>query len=148
MTRTIDDVVDLLRRAGPGALPATRIRRELRRRHAPPRATTTALRALAANSDGRILWLEARVDRLSGRRSDRDVFVAWMVLMWPDDEPDQSELAGQLWRSLAALAATVDPACRAEVCRWALQARQASLALRKAFVAARQGELGQPRRRP
>lgn len=69
--------------------------------------------------------------------------------MWPDDGPDESKLAGQLWRSLAVLAANVDPACRVEVCRWALQARQARIALHQSLLAARQDDRGARRgRRP
>lgn len=139
MNRTLEDVVDLLRRVGPGALPVTQVRRELGRRQWRLPATAAALRLLADNSDGRVLLLEARVDRPSGRRPGR-VLVAWMVLMWHDDEPDQSVLASHLWRSLAASAAAVDPACRAAVCRWALQARQARMVLHQALLAGRQGD--------
>lgn len=138
MTRRLEDVVDLLRRTGAGAAPVSQIRAEMRLRDPQSIASTASLRALAENSNGRLLFLDAEVDAPPCRpHAPGRLLVAWIVLMWPEDEPDQSPLASYLWRSLSALAEEVDLESRPSVCRWALQARQAQAALRRAVPATR-----------
>ncbi len=149
MTRRLEDVVELLRRSGAGALPVCQIRAELRRREPQALATTAMLRALAERSNGRLLLLEAHLDTPPSRQDRHSrILVAWMVLMSPDDEPDQSRLASQLWRSLAALASAIDPVSRGDICRWVLQARQAHAALRRTLPAARRRGAHERKRRP
>lgn len=126
MIRTIEDIVDVLRRSGPGALPVQQLRTELRRQRSQLSATMRTLRVLADQSGGRLLLLEAHVDApVDSQRKHPQILVAWMVLMSPEDEPEHSPLARHLWRTLAALASQVDPVCRASVCRWILQAQRA-----------------------
>ncbi len=126
MTRTIEEIVDVLRRSGPGALPVQQLRSELRRRRPDARATLRTLRTLADQSGGRLLLLEAHTDAFATRqRKQQQILVAWMVLMSPNDEPDHSALASHLWRTLATLAAEVDPVSRTSVCRWVLNAERA-----------------------
>lgn len=138
MTRTIEDVVDVLRRSGPGALSVRRLRAELRRSRPQLSVTMGTLRALADQSGGRLLLFEAHVDAPAARRRRHpQILVAWMVLMSPEDEPGHSALARHLWRALATLAAGVDPVSRTSVCRWVLHAQRARAACRSMHGASR-----------
>lgn len=124
MDRTTERVVDILRRSGPGVMPTSRLRRELRWRRPPIDLSPDILRQLSEESEGRLLLLEVLLD--SGEDEDRlRALDGWLMLMDPDDAPDYSGLARSLWESLAALADGIDPGSRVSVCRWAIKAEHA-----------------------
>ncbi|MYG81010.1 MAG: hypothetical protein F4187_04235 [Gemmatimonadetes bacterium] len=117
MVWTTECVVDILRRTGPGALPADRLKAELRLARPPIFLTRGRLDQLVGESEGRIALLEVKIDD-----AERTALESWVVLTDPGDRPTGLALAGELWRSLSALAAELNPASRVEVSRWILQA--------------------------
>ena len=131
MNRTTESLVDILRRSGPGALPATRLMEELGRCHPPILITIHELRLLVDETGGRLELLEISADDLGVTTLD-----SWVVLMDPEDGPARSWLASMLWESLAAMAEELDPASRTDVARWILQAEHA---IRVSISAARMG---------
>ncbi|MDE2752876.1 MAG: hypothetical protein OXK77_18660 [Gemmatimonadota bacterium] len=131
MNRTTESMVDILRRSGPGALPATRLLEELGRCHPPIRITVRELRLLVDETGGRLELLEISADGPGAATLD-----SWVVLMDPEDGPSRSRLAEMLWESLAAMAEALDPASRTDVARWMLQAEHA---IRISISAARMG---------
>ena len=128
MVWTTECVVDILRRTGPGALSAEALRAELRRSRPPILLTRRRLELLVAESDGRIALLEVRMDD-----ARRTVVESWVLLTDARDRPARSALAGELWRSLSALAEELDPTSRVEVSRWILKARRAERACHAAL---------------
>lgn len=124
MVRTTEHVVDILRRNGPGTLSARRLRRELRRRRPAIVLTMEQLRLIVEESDDRLMLLEVTVDDPE-EEVDAAPIDSWIVLMAPQDAPDQRGLARHLWQSLSALAAETDPTSRVSVSRWILKAGQA-----------------------
>lgn len=131
MNRTTESVVDILRRSGPGTLPANRLLEELARCHPPIRITAHELRVLVDETGGRLELLEIRADDLAATTLD-----SWVLLMDPEDGPSRSWLASMLWESLAAMAEDLDPASRTAVARWILHAERA---VRVSIAAARWG---------
>ena len=124
MDRTIECVVNILRRSGPGVMPASRLRRELRWRRPPIDLSPEILQRLSEESEGRLLLLQVALD--DSEDEDRlRMLDSWLMLMDPDDAPDYSLLARSLWESLAALADGIDPGSRVSVCRWAIKAEHA-----------------------
>lgn len=124
MDRTMECVVNILRRSGPGVMPASRLRRELRWRWPPIDLTPNLLQQLSEESDGRLLLLQVALD--DSEDEDRlRMLDSWLMLMDPDDAPDYSLLTRSLWESLAALAEEIDPGSRVSVCRWAIKAEHA-----------------------
>lgn len=124
MVRTTEYIVDILRRTGPGVLPASRLKQELRRQRPPIDLGRDALRTVSERSDGRLLLLEVPLDT-SDHEGRRRVLGGWVMLMDPRDAPDYSRLAQSLWATLAALAEGIDPGSRVSVCRWVIKAENA-----------------------
>jgi len=124
MAGTTECVVDILRRCGPGMLPARQLRRELLRRRPAVALSMERLRTLVEESEDRLLHLRVELDTLEAT-ADMPPLACWILVTAPEDAPDRPRLARSLWESLAALALDVDPASRVEVCRWALKAEQA-----------------------
>ena len=122
MVWTTECVVDILRRTGPGALPAARLSAELRRSRPPIHLNRERLELLVEESEGRVALMEVRLDD-----PQRTVLESWVFLNDPRDRPTRSALAAELWRSLAALAEGLDASSRVGVCRWILAARSAQL---------------------
>lgn len=124
MIRTIEYVMDILRRSGPGALPATELKSEMR--YAVPGAilSHTDLRRLVESASDRIQMLELNVDLPKGG-TDSEPVESWLILTKIEDAPDRCAVSRRLWHSLAALAQEVDPKSRVEVVRWAMQAEEA-----------------------
>ncbi len=124
MDRTMECVVNILRRSGPGVMSASRLRRELRWRWPPIDLTPDLLQQLSEESEGRLLLLHVALD--DSEDEDRlRMLDSWLMLMDPDDAPDYSLLTRSLWESLAALAEEIDPGSRVSVCRWAIKAEHA-----------------------
>ncbi len=136
MNRTTECMVDILRRSGPGALSANRLRQELARCRPPILIEARGLRRLVEESGGRLAQLEISADD-----HDETVLDSWVVLMDPEDGPSRSWLACKLWESLAAMAEDLDLDSRTEVARWIVQAERA---VRVCTAAARFG-LAAPR---
>ena len=124
MDRTMECVVNILRRSGPGVMPASRLRRELRWRWPPIDLTPNLLQQLSEESEGRLLLLQVALDDCEDEDRLR-MLDSWLMLMDPDDAPDYSLLTRSLWESLAALAEEIDPGSRVSVCRWAIKAEHA-----------------------
>ena len=124
MVRTTQCVVDVLRRVGPGALPADRLGVELRRCRPAIVLTTEALRLLVEESEERLMLLQVRTDELVENEGVRPL-ESWIILMDPEDAPYRDGLANRLWHGLAALAAELDPTCRISVSRWMIKAERA-----------------------
>ena len=124
MVRTTERVIDILRRTGPGVLPTSQLKQELRRQRPPIELGRDALRRLSAQSEGRLVLFEVPLDTRDdeGRPS---VLEGWVMLMDPRDAPDHSRLARSLWATLAALAQGIDPGSRVNVCRWVIKAENA-----------------------
>lgn len=137
MNRTTECMVDILRRSGPGALSASRLREELGRCRPPILITSDGLRLLVEEAGGRLALLEVGADD-----SGETVLDSWVVLMDPEDGPSRSWLASMLWESLAAMAEEVDLGSRTDVARWILHAEQAF----RVCVAAGRSGLAGPRR--
>jgi len=129
MVRTTERVIDILRRTGPGVLPARQLNRELRRQRPPIELSPATLRRLSARSEGRLLFLEVPLDT-SGAEAEPHALEGWMMLMDPRDAPYHSPLAQSLWATLAALARDLDPGSRVNVCRWVIKAENARKLLR------------------
>ena len=132
MVRTTQCVVDILRRVGPGMLPADRLRAELRRCRPAIVVTMEGIRLLVAESERRLMLLEvgtdARRDPAAGELVDDEgtrPLESWIVLTDPEDAPLRDGLANRLWQGLAALAAELDPTCRISVSRWMIKAERA-----------------------
>ena len=124
MDRTMECVVNILRRSGPGVMPASRLRRELRWRRPPIDLTPDVLQQLSEESEGRLLLLQVALD--DSEDEDRlRMLDSWLMLMDAEDAPDYSLLARSLWESLAALAEGIDPGSRVSVCRWVIKAEHA-----------------------
>ena len=122
MIWTTECVVDILRRAGPGALPTERLKAELRLVRPPILLTRSRLGRLVEESEGRIALLEVTFDD-----AKRTVLDSWVILVDPRDCPTRPGLAAELWRSLATLARDLDATSRVEVSRWMSQARMAAI---------------------
>lgn len=120
MIWTTECVVDILRRAGPGALPTKRLKAELRLVKPPILLTRSRLQRLVDESGGRIALLEVTFDD-----AGRTVLDSWVLLVDPRDRPTRPGLAAELWRSLTTLARDLDTSSRVEVSRWMRQARMA-----------------------
>ncbi len=124
MVRLTECLVDILRRCGPGVLPARKLRAELLR-HRPAMALhPDKLRRVVEQSGERLRLVEVELDPLVAGRGGEPV-ESWVVLMAPEDAPVGSGLAVALWQSLSALAREVDTASRVELCRWAIKAEEA-----------------------
>lgn len=126
MVRTTENIVDILRRHGPGALPLSWLTDELRRRRPAMKLDQTKLRRLVEQAGDRLLLLEVAPDAPSGVR-EMEPLDSWVVLTSSADAPSRCRLTHLLWRSLSALAEDVDPGSRVSVCRWVLQATRARL---------------------
>ena len=124
MVQLTECVVDLLRRCGPGVLPARQLRAELLRRRPAIALNMDKLRQLVEQSGNRLLLLEVELDALDDGRGTVPVD-SWVVLTAQEDAPDRSTLAVSLWQSLSALAMDVDTMSRVHVCRWAIKAEEA-----------------------
>ena len=124
MVQLTECVVDILRRCGPGVLPARQLRAELLRRRPAIALNMDKLRRLVEQSGNRLRLLEVELDALDDRRGTALVD-GWVVLTAPEDAPDRSRLAVSLWQSLSALAMEVDTMSRVHVCRWAIKAEEA-----------------------
>lgn len=124
MAQLTECVVDILRRCGPGVLPARKLRAELLHRRPAIALDPQKLRRLAERSGNRLQLLEVHLDPLHNRRSTALV-EGWVILTASEDAPDSSPLAASLWRSLSALAAEVDTTSRIDLCRWAIKAEEA-----------------------
>ena len=124
MVRTTQCVVDILRRVGPGMLPADRLRTELRRCRPPIVVTMEGIRLLVAESERRLMLLEVGTDALVDDEGTRPL-ESWIVLTDPEDAPLRDGLANRLWQGLAALAAELDPTSRISVSRWMIKAERA-----------------------
>ena len=124
MVQLTECVVDILRRCGPGVLPAPRLRAELLLRRPAIALNMDKLRRVVEQSGDRLRLLEVELDALHDRQGT--VLVdSWVVLTAPEDAPDRSVLAVSLWQSLSALAMDVDTTSRVDVCRWAIKAEEA-----------------------
>lgn len=126
MAGTTECVVDILRRCGPGMLPARELRAELLRRRPAIALSVEKLRTLAEESEERLLWLQVALDTLEDNAS-APLLACWILVTAPEDAPDRPQLARSLWEGLTALALEVDPASRIDVCRWAIKAEQACI---------------------
>lgn len=124
MVRTTEDIVDILRRCGPGALPEARLLAEMQRRKPSARISRTKLRSQVRVAGDRLLLLEVKPDAFEGS-IPMEPLDSWIVLTCASDAPDRSRLAALLWSSLAALAADVEPSSRTSVSRWVGQAYHA-----------------------
>lgn len=124
MLKLTDCIVDILRRCGPGVLPARKLREELLRRRPAIALNPDKLQRVVEGSGDRLRLLEVELDALDHRRGAVPVD-SWVVLMSEEDAPDSSILATSLWQSLCALARDVDKTSRVEVCRWAIKAEEA-----------------------
>ncbi len=124
MVRTTQCVVDILRRVGPGMLPADRLRAELRRCRPAIVVTMEGIRLLVAESERRLMLLEVGTDALVDDEGTRPL-ESWIILTDPEDAPLRDGLANRLWQGLAALAAELDPTCRISVSRWMIKAERA-----------------------
>ena len=124
MAGTTECVMDILRRCGPGMLPARRLRMELLRRRPAVALSLEKLRTLAEESEGRLRVLQVELDALD-ENAEAPLLGCWILLTEPEDAPDRPRLARSLWESLTALALDIDPVSRVAVCRWALMAEQA-----------------------
>lgn len=124
MAGTTECAVDILRRCGPGMLPARQLLRELRHRRPAIALSMENLRRLVEESGARMLYLRVELDTLE-ENADAPPLDSWVVLANPRDAPDRPLLDRSLWESLATLAFEVDPASRLDVCRWAIKAEQA-----------------------
>lgn len=138
MVRTTENIVDIVRRSGPGALPLSRLTEELRRRRPAMKLDETKMRRLVERAGDRLLLLEVAPDTPAGVRA-MEPLDSWVVLISHADAPSRCRLTHLLWCSLAALAEEVDPASRVSVSRWVLQADRARricerLAGREAFA--------------
>ncbi len=124
MAGTTEFVMDILRRCGPGMLPAQRLRAELLRRRPAIALSMERLRTLVEESEERLLYLQVGLDTLADG-APTPLLTSWIVVMAPEDAPDRPQLARSLWEGLAALALEVDPLSRIDVCRWVIKAEQA-----------------------
>ncbi len=120
MNRTVERVVEVLQRAGPGALSEPRLASELLRCRPQIRLTSELLDLMLEESEGRLARLEVAADD-----AGETVLDSWIVLMDPDDGPPRPWLATMLWRSLAAMAEEVNPESRTDVARWIVHAERA-----------------------
>ncbi len=120
MNRTVERVVEVLQRTGPGALSQGRLASELLRCRPPVHLTPEALDLVLEDAEGRLARLEVAADNDGETALD-----SWIVLMDPDDGPLRPWLATMLWRSLAAMAEEVNPESRTDVARWIMHAERA-----------------------
>lgn len=124
MAETTEFVVDVLRRCGPGMLPARQLREELLRLRPAIALSMEKLRALAEDSEDRLVCLQVRLDTAEPGAKP-PLLGCWVMVTSPEDAPDRARLARLLWEGLAGLALDLDPGSRVDVCRWALKAEQA-----------------------
>lgn len=124
MAETTDFVVDILRRCGPGMLPARQLREELLRLRPAIALSMEKLRALVEDSHDRLVCLQVGLDAVEPD-AKTPLLACWVLVTAPEDAPDRTRLARFLWESLTGLALELDPESRVDVCRWALKAEQA-----------------------
>ena len=124
MDDTVERIVEVLRRCGPGVLPTDRLRRELLRLHPAVVLSTEQVRNLARDSGRRLLFLPVAIEAVRVRRRARSL-ASWVALASPADAPLQPGIARPLWEGLATLGAEVTPDSRLEACRWAIKAEEA-----------------------
>ncbi|MDE2875164.1 MAG: hypothetical protein OXU69_06785 [Gemmatimonadota bacterium] len=124
MTQLTECVVDILRRHGPGVLPARELAAELLRRRPVIALNADKLRRLVEQSGNRLRLFEVALDTLDDGRDPVPV-ESWVVLTAASDAPDSSILTASLWHSLSALALDIDPESRVQVCRWVIGAEEA-----------------------
>ena len=124
MEDTVERIVEVLRRCGPGVLPTDRLRRELLRLHPTVVLSTEQIRNLARDSGKRLIFVQVRIEEVRVRHRARSL-ASWVALTSPADAPLQPGIALSLWEGLAALGAEVTPDSRLEACRWAIKAEEA-----------------------
>lgn len=124
MVRTTENIVDIVRRHGPGALPLSWLTKELRRRRPAMKLNPSKMRRLVERAGDRMLLLEVAPDTPAGVQA-MEPLDSWVVLTSAADAPSRCRLTHLLWCSLAALAEEVDPDSRVDVSRWVLQADRA-----------------------
>ena len=124
MEDTIERMVDVLRRCGPGVLPTERLREELMRLRPTIALSAAQIQNLARESGRRLLFVQVGVEALHADPAGRPLG-SWVALAWPGDGPLQPGIARPLWESLAALGAELTPDSRIEACRWAIKAEEA-----------------------
>lgn len=124
MEETVERIVEVLRRCGPGVLPTDRLRRELLRLHPTVVLSTEQIRNLARDSGKRLIFVEVGIEEVRGRHRARSL-ASWVALTSPSDAPLQPGIARPLWEGLAALGEEVAPDSRLEACRWAIKAEEA-----------------------
>ena len=124
MLKLADCVVDIVRRCGPGVLPARKLTEELLRRRPAIALNPDKLQRVVERSNDRLRLLKVELDAPEHRRGPVPV-ESWVILMSAEDAPDSSILAASLWQSLSALARDVDTTSRVQVCRWAIKAEEA-----------------------
>ncbi len=124
MVRTTENIVDIVRSSGPGALPLTGLTEELRRRRPAMKLDEIKMRRLVERAGDRLLLLEVAPDAPAGVQA-MEPLDSWVVLTSAADAPSRCRLTHLLWCSLAALAEEVDPDSRVSVSRWVLLAGRA-----------------------
>ena len=124
MEDTVERIVEVLRRCGPGVLPTDRLRRELLRLHPTVVLSTEQIRNLARDSGKRLLFVQVGIEAVRVSHRARSL-ASWVALTSPADAPLQPGFARPLWEGLAALGAEVTPYSRLEACRWAIKAEEA-----------------------
>jgi len=124
MEDTVERIVEVLRRCGPGVLPTDRLRKELLRLHPPVVLSTEQIRNLARDSGKRLIFVQVGIEEVRVRHRARSL-ASWVALTSPADAPLQPGIARPLWEGLAALGAEVTPDSRLEACRWAIKAEEA-----------------------
>ena len=121
MSRTTECMVEILRRSGPGTLPTSRLRAELRKCRPPIVLSTEAIKAVVEESEGRLVLLDLGIQAAPPSPLD-----SWVLLMRSRDRPTRPELASMLWESLVALAEDVEVDSHTGVARWTMYAERAS----------------------
>ena len=124
MEDTVERIVEVLRRCGPGVLPTDLLRGELLRLHPTVVLSTEQIRNLARDSGKRLLFVQVGIEAVRVRRPARSL-ASWVALTSPADAPLQPGIARPLWEGLAALGAEVTPGSRLEACRWAIKVEEA-----------------------
>ena len=124
MIQPCDHLIDVMRRMSPGAMPLTRLQRELGLEAAVGKWTERGIRRAVTASDSGLRILELATDPPGGGRASQPLG-AWVLITEVVDPSITDPIVHGLWQGLATLARRVDRGSRVGLSRWMLMAQEA-----------------------
>lgn len=125
MIEGCEELVEAVRRRGPGVLPLSDLSGELNIRTQTGRWNTNRVRRAVRASKDRLRMVDLHVDSQSPLNPPEPLG-SWVLVASTEDAPDQSWIVRAMWEGLNTLAKEIDPRSRVRVSRWILKASEAN----------------------